>query len=80
MHLYHNHHHLRVTNDYYNKAINVNTHDTVRTKQPTASTNEYAFNDTPPKTEREHSDIIEKVLAGIPLSDNEIRKVIRRPK
>jgi hypothetical protein len=68
----------KVTNDYYNKAINLNTHDTVRTKQPITTMNMRSTN--PPKTEREHSDIIEKVLAGIPLSDNEIRKVIRRPK
>ena len=32
------------------------------------------------KTERPHSDIIEKVLAGIPLTPNEIRKVIHRKK
>lgn len=32
------------------------------------------------KTERQHSDIIEKVLAGIPLTDNEIRRVIHRKK
>lgn len=34
----------------------------------------------PPKDERPHSDIIEKVLAGIPLTDSEIRKVIHRKK
>jgi hypothetical protein len=30
--------------------------------------------------ERAHSDIIEKVLAGIPLTENDIRKVIHRKK
>lgn len=34
----------------------------------------------PSKAERPHSDIIEKVLAGIPLTDNEIRRVIHRKK
>ncbi|CAM4798433.1 unnamed protein product [Rotaria magnacalcarata] len=63
----------KVTNDYYNKAFNLKTEDTVAKKQP-----------IPPnqnsKGEREHSDIISKVLAGIPLSDSEIRRVIHRPK
>ncbi|CAF3663424.1 unnamed protein product [Rotaria socialis] len=63
----------KVTNDYYNKAFNLKTEDTVAKKQP-----------IPPnqnsKDEREHSDIISKVLAGIPLSDSEIRRVIHRPK
>jgi hypothetical protein len=68
----------KVTNDYYNKAIHLSTHDTVRNKQPVASTTIRSIN--LPKSERQHSDIIEKVLAGIPLSDNEIRRVIHRPK
>ncbi len=68
----------KVTNDYYNKPINLNTHDTVRNKQTAASTNIRSNN--VPKNERQHSEIIEKVLAGIPLTNNEIRSVIRRPK
>jgi hypothetical protein len=64
----------KVTNDYYNKAINPNTHETVRNKQSITSTNNN------PKGERQHSDIIEKVLAGIPLTNTEIRRVIHRPK
>lgn len=32
------------------------------------------------ESKRPHSDIIEKVLAGIPLSDSDIRKVIQRKK
>jgi hypothetical protein len=50
------------------------THDTVRTKQPVTSAN--IQSNTNPTTERQHSSIIEKVLAGIPLSDHEIRKVL----
>jgi hypothetical protein len=68
----------KVTNDYYNKATNLNTHDTVRNKQPIGS--KTIRPTTTPKNERPHSDIIEKVLAGIPLTDSEIRKVIHRPK
>jgi hypothetical protein len=68
----------KVTNDYYNKTTNLNTHDTVRNKQPIGSKTIHPS--TTPKNERPHSDIIEKVLAGIPLSDSEIRKVIHRPK
>jgi hypothetical protein len=66
------------TNDRYNKAFNLHTHDTVCTKQPGASSNVHS--DDNQKCERQHSDIIEKVLAGIPLTDNEIRRVIHRPK
>ena len=47
---------------------------TTRSK-PTAISMETTSN-----SERPHSDIIEKVLAGIPLSDNDIRKVIQRKK
>lgn len=68
----------KVTIDYYNKAINVKAENTLPKKQPVASTNVRSNN--PPKGEREHSDIIAKVLAGIPLSDSEIRRVIHRPK
>jgi hypothetical protein len=68
----------KVTNDYYNKAMNFNTHDTVRNKQPIGS--KPIRPTTTTKNERPHSDIIEKVLAGIPLTDSEIRKVIHRPK
>ena len=57
----------KVTNDYYNKAINVNKQTTISTASPQ-------------KNERHHSDIIEKVLAGIPLTNTEIRSVIHRPK
>jgi hypothetical protein len=64
----------KVTNDYYNKAMHRDTHDTVRTKQPVTSAN--IQSNTNPTTERQHSSIIEKVLAGIPLSDHEIRKVL----
>jgi hypothetical protein len=68
----------KVTNDYYNKATNVHTHDTIRSKPPIIPTDTRSNNI--PNGERQHSNIIEKVLAGIPLSDNEIRSVIRRPK
>ena len=64
----------KVTNDYYNKAINTHPSESTRSKQPVTSA------DNRPKGERHHSDIIEKVLAGIPLSDHEIRRVIHRPK
>ncbi|CAF3447519.1 unnamed protein product [Rotaria sp. Silwood1] len=71
----------KITNDYYNKAINLNTDDKIYKKQPIASTSVRSNNNNNnPKNEREHSDIIAKVLAGIPLSDNEIRRVIHRPK
>lgn len=57
----------KVTTDYYNKVS-----DNVPTQsiKPTNS----------PNGERQHSDIIEKVLAGIPLSNSEIRRVIHRRK
>ena len=71
----------KVTNDYYNKATNHYTSDAVRPKPPiTTTTTTDTRSNYKPKGERQHSDIIEKVLAGIPLSDNEIRSVIRRPK
>ena len=57
----------KVTNDYYNKAPSHVPSQSIK------STNS-------PKGERPHSDIIEKVLAGIPLSDSEIRRVIHRRK
>ncbi|UJR36988.1 hypothetical protein I4U23_029696 [Adineta vaga] len=62
----------KVTNDYYNKVF-------PQTKQSSASSNSRS-NTTPTKSDRQHSDIIEKVLAGIPLSDKEIRSVIHRSK
>ncbi len=68
----------KVTNDYYNKATNHYTSDAARPKPPITTTE--TRSNHMPKGERQHSDIIEKVLAGIPLSDNEIRSVIRRPK
>jgi hypothetical protein len=68
----------KVTNDYYNKSTNLNTHDTVRNKPSIAST--ATRSNTAAKNERQHSDIIEKVLAGIPLTNTEIRRVIHRPK
>ncbi|CAF2874948.1 unnamed protein product [Rotaria sp. Silwood2] len=69
----------KITNDYYNKAVNLNTDDKINKKQPITSTN-IRSNTNTSKNEREHSDIIAKVLAGIPLTDNEIRRVIHRPK
>jgi hypothetical protein len=68
----------KVTNDYYNKAPDLYTRDAIRPKPPIITTD--TRSNHIPKGERQHSDIIEKVLAGIPLSDNEIRSVIRRPK
>ena len=62
----------KVTNDYYNKATHY--------PRPPITTTDTVRSNTTPKGERQHSGIIEKVLAGIPLSDNEIRSVIRRPK
>jgi len=70
----------KVTNDYYNKLTNLNTHDTVHNKQSTTSTDTRSNTTTTTKNERQHSDIIEKVLAGIPLTNTEIRRVIHRPK
>ena len=52
--------------------------DPIRPKQIAAPAAVAAKN--PAKDERPHSDIIEKVLAGIPLTDSEIRKVIHRKK
>ena len=68
----------KVTNDYYNKAVNHHVQNTQCNKKSVSSTNVHSNNSS--KNEREHSDIIEKVLAGIPLTDNEIRRVIHRPK
>ncbi|CAF1623111.1 unnamed protein product [Adineta ricciae] len=68
----------KVTNDYYNKASHQNAHTTTQSKQPSVSSN--VRTNTAPKGERQHSDIIEKVLAGIPLTDKEIRSVIHRSK
>ena len=57
----------------------ISTNDLYLTmKQPGASANVCPIDAQ--KGERQHSDIIEKVLAGIPLTDNEIRRVIHRPK
>ena len=65
----------KITNDYYNKEIHFNNHDrTGNDKSINVQTNNSS------KSQREHSDIIDKVLAGIPLTDNEIRRVIHRPK
>ncbi|CAF1571750.1 unnamed protein product [Rotaria sordida] len=69
----------KITNDFYNKAVNHNIDDKICKKQPITSTNIRSNNNTS-KNEREHSDIIAKVLAGIPLTNNEIRRVIHRPK
>jgi hypothetical protein len=68
----------KVTNDYYNKSTNLNTHDTIHNKQSTTSKD--TRSNTTTQNERQHSDIIEKVLAGIPLTNTEIRRVIHRPK
>lgn len=62
----------KVTHDYYNKATHY--------PRPPITTTDNTRSTHTPKGERQHSDIIEKVLAGIPLSDNEIRSVVRRPK
>ena len=68
----------KITHDYYNKASHQNAHTATQSKQPSVSSN--APTNTAPKGERQHSDIIEKVLAGIPLTDKEIRSVIHRSK
>ncbi|CAF4333836.1 unnamed protein product, partial [Adineta steineri] len=68
----------KVTNDYYNKITNRNTHDAIRNKQSIPTTT--ARSDTTPKGDRPNSNIIDKVLAGIPLTDKEIRSVLHRQK
>lgn len=69
----------KITNDYFNKPNNLNSYDVNRNKQQPVPTTDNRSN-TIPQNERQHSDIIEKVLAGIPLTNTEIRRVIHRPK
>ncbi|CAF0943761.1 unnamed protein product [Adineta steineri] len=68
----------KVTNDYYNKITNRNTHDAIHNKQSIPTTT--VRSDTTPKGDRPNSNIIDKVLAGIPLTDKEIRSVLHRQK